>query len=79
MENGFRENNKNLAVWSIDLNVPCDALSEGSKSPETEKGKIMGFLTKNGISQSEITQLNLRVTDRQAEEYGSISKSSKSF
>lgn len=64
-----REVKSDLAVWALKVSVPSDNLSAGSAEVENAKGKIIDFLTKHGITDKEISQKEMQVADRNANEY----------
>jgi uncharacterized protein len=65
-----REVKSDFVVWTITTRVANNDLSEGSKSIDEAKNKVIDFLIKNGIKQEEIIQNNLVVNDKKAQEYG---------
>lgn len=64
-----REVKSDLAVWPLKVSVPSDNLSQGSAEIENARLKIISFLTKNGITNEEISQKEMQVMDRNANEY----------
>jgi len=64
-----REVKSDLAIWSLKVAVPSDNLIQGSAEIESAKNKIIGFLTKNEIAAAEISQKEIQVLDRNANEY----------
>jgi len=64
-----REVKSDLAIWALKVSVPSDNLSQGSAEIENARNKIMAFLTKSGITNEEISQKEMQVTDRNANEY----------
>lgn len=64
-----REVKADLAIWSIKMAVPSENLLQGSTEIEAAKNKIIAFLTKNGITGDEISQKEIQVSDRNANEY----------
>ena len=65
-----REVKADLALWSIGVRAASNDLSEANHSIESQKEKVIQFLTKNGFDAIEITQQEVRVSDKQAREYG---------
>jgi uncharacterized protein len=65
-----REVKSDFVVWTITTRIANNDLSEGSKSIEDAKNKVIDFLIKNNIKQDEIIQKNLIVNDKKAQEYG---------
>lgn len=68
---GFAEQEvkADLAIWSLKVAVPSDNLIQGSAEIEAAKTKIITFLTRNGITPEEISQKEIQVSDRNANEY----------
>ena len=68
---GFSEKEvkADFVIWSLKLRIATNDLQEGSKSMEVARQKVIRFLTKNGIDDSEIIRQGLTVSDRQANEY----------
>jgi hypothetical protein len=64
-----REVKSDLAVWALKVSIPSDNLGQGSAEVENAKNKIMSFLVKNGIAEAEISQKEMQVADRKANEY----------
>lgn len=64
-----REFKSDFVIWSLKVRIATNDLTEGSKSMETSRQKVVRFLTKNGIHLNEITRQGLTVTDRHANEY----------
>lgn len=69
---GFSEKEvmANLAVWNIKTRTTTNNLQEGSKEIELNKIKLIGFLKQKGIKASEIIQMDLKVDDKLARQYG---------
>lgn len=65
-----REVKSDLVVWTIRTRVANNDLSEGSKSIEEAKNKVIEFLLRNNIKQEDIIQKDLIVNDKKAQEYG---------
>jgi uncharacterized protein len=70
---GFSERQvkSDLVLWPISVRTANNDLSEASKSIEAAKSKVVQFLTQNGFAAKEIMQQDLRVSDRQSNDYGS--------
>lgn len=66
-----REVKADLAIWTLKVAVPSDNLGQGSAEIENAKNKIITFLTRNGIANEEISQKEIQVADRNANEYNS--------
>ena len=68
---GFAEKEvkSDLAVWALKVSIPTDNLAGGSAEMENSKNKIITFLAKNGITSEEISQKEMEVADRRANEY----------
>lgn len=68
---GFSEKEvkSDLVIWSIKIRITNDDLKAGNAAIESSKNKVTEFLTKNGISKSEITLTDLTVHDKEAVEY----------
>lgn len=66
-----REVMADQAVWTIKTEAPVNDLLEGSRQIEGAKQKIISFLKSNGVADNEIIQLDLNVTDKVAQAYGS--------
>jgi uncharacterized protein len=64
-----REVKSDLAVWALKVSVPSESLSQGSNEIENARTKIITFLTRNGITNEEISQKEMQVSDRNANEY----------
>ncbi len=64
-----REVKADLAVWPIKVRIAGNNLSEASQTLEKTKGKVVHFLTEKGFAAEEISNEDLRVTDRQASDY----------
>jgi hypothetical protein len=69
---GFAERDvkADLAVWPIQLEAAGNAVAEVSQMLETTRAKVLASLKDKGFSAEEITSQDLRVSDRQAREYG---------
>lgn len=64
-----REVKSDLVVWTIRTRIANNDLSEGSKSIEEAKNKVIDFLLRNNIKQEDIIQKDLIVNDKKAQEY----------
>jgi len=64
-----REVKSDLVVWTIRTRIASNDLSEGSKSIEEAKNKVIEFLLRNNIKQEDIIQKELIVNDKKAQEY----------
>jgi hypothetical protein len=64
-----REVKSDLVVWTIRTRVASNDLSDGSKSIEEAKNKVIDFLLRNTIKESDIIQKDLVVNDKKAQEY----------
>jgi len=64
-----REVKSDLVVWTIRTRIASNDLSEGSKSIEEAKNKVIEFLLRNNIKQEDIIQKDLIVNDKKAQEY----------
>ncbi len=65
-----REVKADLAVWPIHLEAAGNAVAEVSQTLETTRAKVLAFLKDKGFPSEEIASQDLRVSDRQAREYG---------
>ena len=65
-----REVKADLVLWPIRVRAASNDLSEANHSIEAQKEKVVQFLVKHGFSAGEIIQQELRVSDKQANEYG---------
>ena len=65
-----REVKADLAVWPIQLEAAGNAVAEVSQQLESTRAKVLAFLQDRGFPGEEITSQDLRVSDRQAKEYG---------
>jgi hypothetical protein len=64
-----REVKSDLVVWTIRTRVAGNDLAEASKSIEEAKNKVIEFLLRNNIKPEDITQKDLFVNDKKAQEY----------
>ena len=65
-----RDVNADLAVWAIKLRVAGGDLAEAGRSMEAARAKVLEFLSGKGFAPDEIAGQDLRVSDRQAADYG---------
>ncbi len=65
-----REVMADQAVWTIKTEATVNDLQEGSRRIEASKKQITDFLLENGVKKDEIIQLDLNVTDKEAQAYG---------
>jgi len=65
-----REVKADLAVWPIQLEAAGTSVAEVSQMLGTTQAKVLAFLKDKGFPPEEITSQDLRVSDRQAREYG---------
>jgi len=66
-----RDVRADLAVWAMKLRVAGSDLGEAGRSMEATRAKVLQFLAQKGFSAEEIASQDLRVSDRQANDYGS--------
>ncbi|MEJ6979372.1 SIMPL domain-containing protein [Pedobacter sp. P351] len=64
-----REVKADMVIWSLKVGLGSNDLRAGSAAMEIAKNQVIGFLLKNGINSSEITEKDLNVQDRQANAY----------
>lgn len=65
-----REVQADLAVWPIQLEAAGNSVAEVSQILENTQTKVLVFLKEKGFPGEEISSQDLRVSDRQAREYG---------
>jgi len=65
-----REVKADLAVWPIGLEAAGNSVAEVSQILENTRAKVLAFLQDKGLPADEIASEDLRVSDRQAREYG---------
>jgi len=65
-----REVKADLAVWPIQLEAAGGSVAEVSQMLENTRAKVLAFLKEKGLPEDEISSQDLRVSDRQAKEYG---------
>jgi len=58
-----------LAIWPIKVRVAGNVLNEVNRSADEARGKVLEFLAKNGIPADAVASQNVRVQDRQANDY----------
>lgn len=56
-----REVKADMVIWSLKVGLGSNDLRSGSAAMETAKDQVIGFLLKNGINSSEITEKDLNV------------------
>jgi hypothetical protein len=65
-----RDVRADLAVWPMKIRVAGSDLSEVGQSLEATRAKVLRFLSEKGFTKDEIASQSLRVSDRQAADYG---------
>jgi len=65
-----RDVRADLAVWPMKIRVAGSDLAEVGQSLEVTRGKVLRFLSEKGFTKEEIGSQSLRVSDRQAADYG---------
>ncbi len=65
-----RDVKADLAVWAIKLRVASADLGEAGRAMEAARGKVLEFLSGKGFAADEIAGQDLRVSDRQAADFG---------
>ncbi len=58
-----------LAIWPIKVRAAGNSLNEVNRSADEARGKVLEFLAKNGIPAEAVASQNVRVQDRQANDY----------
>ena len=58
-----------LAVWPIKVRVPGDKLLEVQQEADLARNKVMAFLVGHGVAPTDIVSQNVRVLDREANDY----------
>lgn len=58
-----------LAIWPIKVRAAGNNLNEVNRSADEARGKVLEFLDKNDIKPDAIASQNVRVQDRQANDY----------
>jgi hypothetical protein len=58
-----------LAIWPIKVRTAGNNLNEANRSADEARGKVLEFLEKNGIPADAVASQNVRVQDRQANDY----------
>ena len=68
---GFSEKEvkADLVIWSMKIRVANDDLVKGNVALASAKNKVTSFLTEKGVRAQEIVPMDLKVIDRQANEY----------
>ena len=64
-----REVKADLVIWSMKIRVANDDLIKGNTALASAKNKVIAFLTEKGVDAKEIVPMDLKVVDRQANEY----------
>lgn len=59
-----------LAIWPIKVRAAGNNLNEVNRTADEARGKVLEFLEKNGIPADAVASQNVRVQDRQANDYG---------
>lgn len=58
-----------LAIWPIKVRSAGNNLNEVNRTADEARGKVLEFLEKNGIPADAVASQNVRVQDRQANDY----------
>lgn len=58
-----------LAIWPLRVRAVGDNLTSVSQSADVARNKVLAFLKENGIDQKDVVSQNVRVLDRQAQDY----------
>ena len=66
-----RDVKADLALWVMRVRVAGNDLAEAGRSLEASRAKVMRFLSEKGFTAEELSSQDLRVSDRQANDYGS--------
>ncbi|MDD5564577.1 MAG: SIMPL domain-containing protein [Thermoanaerobaculaceae bacterium] len=66
-----RDVKADLAVWGLKVRVAGNDLVEAGRSLEATRAKVLQFLSEKGFSAEEVSSQDLKVSDRQANDYGS--------
>jgi hypothetical protein len=66
-----RDVRADLGVWAMKLRVAGSDLAEAGRSMDAARAKVLQFLAEKGFAPEEIASQELRVSDRQANDYGS--------
>lgn len=69
-----REYPADIVIWPIQFTVAGNDLGELYEMIERQTGLIRTFLTKNGVSENEITLAAPSITDKSAQQYGDNSR-----
>ncbi len=65
-----RDVRADLAVWPMKVRVAGNDLAEVGRSLESTRAKVLQFLSEKGFTSDEVSSQELRVSDRQASDYG---------
>jgi len=65
-----RDVRADLAVWPMKVRVAGNDLAEVGRSLESTRAKVLQFLSEKGFTAEEVSSQELRVSDRQASDYG---------
>ncbi len=65
-----RDVRADLSVWPMKLRVAGNDLAEAGRSLESTRAKVLQFLSEKGFAADEVSSGGLRVSDRQASDYG---------
>jgi len=65
-----RDVRADLAVWPIKIHVAGSELAQTGQALEATRAKVLHFLAEKGFAAEEIASQDLRVSDRQASDYG---------
>lgn len=68
-----REVKANLGIWPITLKVADNNVAAAQTALEAQKQTVLTFLKEHGITDSEISIIGQRITDKLANEYGNNS------
>ena len=66
-----RDVKADLAVWGMKVRVAGNDLAEVGRSLEATRAKVLQFLSEKGFTADEVSSQDLKVSDRQANDYGS--------
>jgi hypothetical protein len=65
-----RDVKADLAVWAMKLRVAGGDLAEAGRAMEAARAKVLQFLAQKGFAAEEVAGQDLRVSDRQAADFG---------
>ena len=65
-----RDVTADLAVWPMKLRVAGNELAEAGRALEATRAKVLDFLSSKGFTPEEVSSQELRVSDRQASDFG---------